>query len=33
MDMALKTRFVESWDRYFSGAELPISFYYTDQPA
>jgi hypothetical protein len=31
MDMAVKTRFVESWNRYFSGAELPISFYYTNQ--
>ena len=30
MDMAMKTRFVESWNRYFSGAELPISFYYTN---
>jgi hypothetical protein len=30
MDMAIKTRFVDSWNRYFSGAELPISFYYTN---
>jgi uncharacterized protein (DUF169 family) len=30
MDMAMKTKFVESWNRYFSGAELPISFYYTN---
>ncbi len=30
MDMEMKTRFIESWTRYFSGAELPISFYYTN---
>jgi hypothetical protein len=30
MDMAMKTRFVESLNRDFSGAELPISFYYTN---
>ncbi|HTP06409.1 MAG TPA: hypothetical protein VMM54_14775 [Nitrospirota bacterium] len=30
MDLAMKTRFVESWSRYFCGAELPISFYYTN---
>ena len=29
MDMALRARFIESWNRYFSGAELPISFFYT----
>ncbi len=31
MDMAMKTRFIESWNKYFSKAELPISFYYTDR--
>ncbi len=31
MDMAMKARFLESWNRHFSGAELPISFYYTDR--
>lgn len=31
MDMAKKARFVELWSRYFNGAELPISFYYTDR--
>jgi uncharacterized protein (DUF169 family) len=30
MDMAMKAGFVESWNRYFKGAELPISFYYTN---
>ncbi len=30
MDMALKKRFIESWTRYFGGAELPIVFSYTD---
>jgi len=30
MDMTLKTRFVESWNRHFNGAELPITFYYTN---
>ena len=30
MDMAMKTRFVESLNRDFSGAELPISFYYAN---
>jgi hypothetical protein len=27
MDMALKAKFVESWNKYFNSAELPISFY------
>ncbi len=27
MDMAMKARFVESWNRHFNGAEIPISFY------
>lgn len=31
MDMALKQKFVESWKKYFNGAELPIVFYYSDQ--
>jgi hypothetical protein len=30
MDMAIKTRFVELWNRHFRGAELPLSFYYTN---
>lgn len=31
MDMSLKTRFLQSWSKYFPGAELPIVFYYTDR--
>ncbi len=31
MDMILKTRFLESWNEYFPGAELPIVFYYTNE--
>jgi hypothetical protein len=31
MDMTLKTGFIGTWNRYFSGAELPIVFYYTDK--
>lgn len=31
MDMDLMERFREKWKKYFSGAELPITFYYTDQ--
>ncbi len=30
MDMALKTKFLVSWTRYFGSAELPLVFYYTD---
>ncbi len=30
MDMKLKAQFLESWAKYFPGAELPITFYYTD---
>jgi uncharacterized protein (DUF169 family) len=31
MDMTLKTRFLDSWSRYFGTAELPIVFYHTDK--
>ncbi len=31
MDMTVKTDFISKWDKYFPGAELPITFYYTDQ--
>jgi uncharacterized protein (DUF169 family) len=31
MDMTLKSRFMASWEKYFSGAELPFVFYYTNQ--
>jgi uncharacterized protein (DUF169 family) len=32
MDMKIKEKFITLWKRYFNGAELPIAFYYTDQP-
>lgn len=31
MDIELKQRFSERWERYFPGADLPIAFYYTDE--
>ena len=31
MDNKIKETFLKRWDTYFGGAELPISFYYTDQ--
>jgi hypothetical protein len=31
MELALRDRFAELWDRHFPGAELPIGFYYTDE--
>jgi uncharacterized protein (DUF169 family) len=30
MDMQLKKQFMELWKKYFDGAELPITFYYSD---
>jgi hypothetical protein len=33
MDLKLRDKFVELWAKYFDGAELPITFYYTDDPA
>jgi Uncharacterised ArCR, COG2043 len=30
MDMTIKARFLEAWNKYFPGAELPIVFYYTN---
>jgi hypothetical protein len=32
MDIKLKKKFLEFWNRFFPGAELPIVFYYTDDP-
>ena len=32
MDMAMKDRFLGLWGTYFPGAELPITFYYADEP-
>lgn len=31
MDIELKNRFLELWKKYFNGASLPITFYYTDE--
>jgi len=30
MDAEFKERFLQDWDRYFPGAELPLGFYYSD---
>lgn len=30
MKPGLKQQFMERWDKYFPGADLPITFYYTD---
>jgi len=30
MEAEFKARFMEDWDRYFPGAELPIGFYYSN---
>jgi uncharacterized protein (DUF169 family) len=30
MDMTIKERFMQLWDKYFGGTELPIVFYYSD---
>jgi len=31
MDMHLKQKFSSLWEKYFDNAELPITFYYTDE--
>lgn len=31
MDMKIKEKFVKLWGKYFYEAELPITFYYTDE--
>jgi hypothetical protein len=31
MDIEFKQRFIERWEEYFPGADLPIAFYYTDE--
>ena len=31
MDMRFKEQFIRGWEKYFNNAELPITFYYTDQ--
>ena len=30
MDIKIKQEFMRLWKKYFNGAELPITFYYTD---
>jgi len=32
MDQAKKQKFMERWERFFPGAELPIGFYFTNDP-
>jgi uncharacterized protein (DUF169 family) len=32
MDMEIKDRFIKLWGKYFNNAELPITFYYIDNP-
>lgn len=31
MKQSIKEKFIEHWAKYFPGAELPITFYYTDK--
>ncbi len=31
MDLELKERFMKLWEKYFNDAELPITFYYTNE--
>ena len=31
MDTSIKEKFLELWKKYFNDAELPITFYYTDE--
>ena len=32
MDMSIKENFLVLWKKYFNNAELPTTFYYTDEP-
>jgi len=32
MDTAVKEKFLELWKKYFNDSELPITFYYADEP-
>ena len=32
MDMQLKEKFLERWKKYFDGTNLPIAFYYSNEP-
>ena len=31
MDMKVKEKFIRHWEKYFNGAELPITFYYANE--
>ena len=31
MDIKLKEKFIERWKKYFGGADLPITFYYSQE--
>jgi len=32
MDIEIKDKFIRLWRKYFNNAELPITFYYSDNP-
>jgi len=32
MDMRLQKHFLQLWDRYFGGAEIPITYFYSETP-
>jgi uncharacterized protein (DUF169 family) len=32
MDKAIKDKFIQLWEKYFGKAELPVVFFYTDNP-
>lgn len=32
MDMALKEKFLVLWKKYFASAELPVAYFYSDEP-
>jgi uncharacterized protein (DUF169 family) len=31
MELSIKNKFIERWNKFFPGAELPVVFYYTDK--
>lgn len=33
MEIKLRDHFIKQWRKYFNNADLPISFFYTDEPA
>ena len=32
MNIEIKKHFIQQWKKYFNNADLPITFYYTDDP-